>query len=385
MIHSPRACRSWRAKSRLILFASVTEICSLRVEKFFRMQQTITSPITETTPPPAPEVVQVLVTTDPDGKWSAHSLELLSDACAVAKRLNGRVGAWVLTGPDSKLDFNGLGEHGCHHVRHLKNSRFSNWSSEAVAATLSAHRSPDCRLIFLPGTARGEEVAALLAEKLETLWIPDALTLSVTRSGSLEITAVVSGGKLSRIFRTTEKRPTIATMRAGVSEARREKVAAMEVREMEVDLSGVPNLTTVEKFFPADPKTVDITYANRIVSAGRGTSGPTGIELVSKLAESLRASLGASRMVVDLGWAPPERQVGQTGRTVRPDLYVACGISGASHHLAGMRDSQHIVAINPDAEAPIHEVAHLSLHGNLHQVIPEIIMTLEKRSKGTQI
>ena len=129
---------------------------------------------------------------------------------------------------------------------------------------------------------------------------------------------------------------------------------------------------------------MDITHANRIVSAGRGTNGPAGIQLVARLAGALQASLGASRMVVDLGWVPQERQVGQTGRTVRPDLYVACGISGASHHLAGMRDSQHIVAINSDAAAPIHEVAHLSLRGDLQQVIPEIIAILQKRLKEAE-
>ena len=348
------------------------------------MQQPSASPTAETAATKAPETVQTLVTAEPDGKWSAHSLELLSDSATAARRLNGCAGAWVLTSGESKPNFEELGAHGCRRVRHLKNARFTKWSSEAIAAALADQRSPDCRLILLPGVARGEEVAALLAEKLETLWIPDALTFSVTRTAALEITAVLPGGKLSRIFRMMNEKPVVATMRPGVAEARREKAAGFEVTEKEIDLSKALSLTAVEEFFPADPKTVDITCANRIVSAGRGTNGPAGIQLVSQLADSLKASLGASRMVVDLGWAPQERQVGQTGRTVRPDLYVACGISGASHHLAGMRDSQHIVAINPDVSAPIHEVAHLSLHGDLHQVIPEIITALKKRSRETQ-
>ena len=125
---------------------------------------------------------------------------------------------------------------------------------------------------------------------------------------------------------------------------------------------------------------MDLVFARRVVSAGRGAGGPDGVRLVEELADALGASLGASRMVVDLGWAPPARQVGQTGRTVRPDLYVACGISGASHHLAGMRDSKHIVAINPDGTAPIHDVAHLSLRGDLHRVIPAILAALGRRS-----
>jgi electron transfer flavoprotein alpha subunit len=154
---------------------------------------------------------------------------------------------------------------------------------------------------------------------------------------------------------------------------------AAEVQRHHVDLAGVPELTSVEQFLPADPKTVDITFARRVVSAGRGAGGPEGVRLVADFAYALGASLGASRMIVDLGWAPPERQVGQTGKTVRPDLYVACGISGASHHLAGMRESKHIVAINPDRQAPIHEVAHLSLRGDLHQLIPAIQTALERR------
>jgi electron transfer flavoprotein alpha subunit len=103
------------------------------------------------------------------------------------------------------------------------------------------------------------------------------------------------------------------------------------------------------------------------------------VRLVADLADALGASLGASRMVVDLGWLPFERQVGQTGKTVRPDLYVACGISGASHHQAGMRDSKHIVAINPEPSAPIHDIAHLSLRGDLHQLIPAIRAALQRR------
>jgi electron transfer flavoprotein alpha subunit len=169
-------------------------------------------------------------------------------------------------------------------------------------------------------------------------------------------------------------------MRPGVAEARRvDRPGTLQVREIDVDLSDLPVLTAVERFLAADPRTVDLSFARRVVAAGRGTGGPDGVQLVAELADALGASLGASRLAVDLGWVPHERQVGQTGRTVRPDLYVACGISGASHHLAGMCDSKHIVAINPDCAAPIHDIAHLSLHGDLHRVVPAIHAALERR------
>ncbi|HEY7426351.1 MAG TPA: electron transfer flavoprotein subunit alpha/FixB family protein [Gemmataceae bacterium] len=333
-------------------------------------------------PRPGEAVIQVLATLGANGKWSALTLELLGDASTLARRWSGRVGAWVLTAPSTPVrDFDELAAHGCHLVWHLRNDRLAQWSSEAVAVALRQGLSPACRMILLPGDARGEEVAALLAEHLGTDWIADAITLAVNRANVLEITAVLPGGKLARTFRVTADRPPVVTMRPGVPEACKvDKPPPLEVRTIDVDLSAVPELTTVERSLPADPHTVDLVFAQRIVSAGRGTGGPEGVRLVAELADTLGASLGASRMVVDLGWAPAERQVGQTGRTVRPDLYVACGISGASHHLAGMRESKHIVALNPDAAAPIHEVAHLSLPGDLHQVIPAIRAALQRRT-----
>lgn len=329
--------------------------------------------------------VQVLARIGPGGRWSALTLELLGDAAALAKRWNGRVSAWVLTTPLAPLpDFTELALHGCDVICHLKNDCFAGWASEVVAAALARSVSSVCRVILLPAGARGEEVAALLAEQLDTAWITDALTLAVTRTGTLEITATLPSGKLSRVFRSSGDRPVVVTMRPGVPEARKlDRPKPLEMKEVDIDLVDVPPLTAVERFLPADPRTIDLSFAQRIVSAGRGAGGPAGVQLIVGLAERLGASLGASRMIVDLGWAPPERQVGQTGRTVHPELYVACGISGASHHLAGMRDSKHIVAINPDASAPIHEVAHLSLQADLHQLIPAIHAALQRRFPAT--
>src|SRR5262245_385178 len=127
-------------------------------------------------------VVQVLACAEPNGKWSALTLELLGDASLLAQRWSGRVGAWVLTGPSCPAgELADLAAHGCHGVWHLRNDRFRRWCSEAIAAALAQHLAADCRIVLLPGGSRGEEVAALLAEALGTDWIPDALTLAVTR------------------------------------------------------------------------------------------------------------------------------------------------------------------------------------------------------------
>lgn len=332
-----------------------------------------------------PVVTQVLTTKDSEGQWSPLTFELLSDAFALAKRLQGSCGAWVLSPDASTPSKTGeLAQYGCTSIDRLVHSNFANWASETIAFALARHTLPSCRVIFLPSTSRGEEIAALLCEALQAVWIPDTLRISTTRTGSIEITAIEPGGKLSHNVRLKEDQLAIITMREGVAEmCKVDNVITPDIREVQVDLSKAPHLTHVEKFLPADPKTVDITFANKIVAAGRGTAGPKGMELVAQLADDLEAATAASRMAVDLGWASQKRQVGQTGRTVRPKLYVACGISGASHHIAGMRNSQNIIALNSDESAPIHEISHLSLYGDLHKIIPEIRATLKRRKQKT--
>ena len=332
-------------------------------------------------------VAQILALKNCRDEWTSHTLELVSDAAKIADRLKGHVAAWSLEGSNDveHLETSLLSQHGCHLIQQLLHSRIANWQSEAIASALAQNMSPGCRVVFLPGTSRGEEVAALLSTSCETTWVPDAISLAVTRTGALEITAVEPGGKLARTYRAAADQPAIVTMRAGVAEARKvETPADIQMEKCEVDLSEVPELTQVERDLPADPQTVDICYANRIVAGGRGAGGSEGMQLIESMAQTLEASPAASRVAVDLGWSPFERQVGQTGKTVRPDLYVACGISGASHHLAGMRESRHIIAINNDQQAPIHEVAHLSLRGDLKQVIPAICETIASRKTASE-
>jgi electron transfer flavoprotein alpha subunit len=145
--------------------------------------------------------------------------------------------------------------------------------------------------VLLPGNARGEEVAALLAGQLRTAWIPDAISLSASQGGAVEIAAVLPGGKLSRNFRPCGQNPVVATMRAGVAEIRPGGAQALMRDEVPVNLDRVPELTTVRQFIAADPKTADLVFADRIVAAGRGTGGADGVALVARLAEALGASL----------------------------------------------------------------------------------------------
>src|SRR5262249_12637298 len=157
----------------------------------------------------------------------------------------GRVGAWVL---NEAPGLDELAAHGCQAVWRLRGGRLAGWSSEAVAAALARHLPPGCRLRLLPRGARGGGVAAPLAEGRGTHLVPGALTLAVTRSGALEATAALPGGKLSRAHRAADGLPAVVTMRPGVPEARRvDRPGPPEVRETDVDLSDVPALTAVER------------------------------------------------------------------------------------------------------------------------------------------
>lgn len=325
--------------------------------------------------------IRVVLELEGGDRWTPASLELVSDAFAVAERWKGQVAGWLFSAPENAAaDPAPLAACGCRRVEQVVHPRLARWSSEAMVAALVARLDPHCRAIVIPGVARGEELAALVAGRLRTSWTPDALTLAVDRTGGLEITAVQPGGKLARTFRPVDSTPAVITMRPGVAEIRSDRKGTCEWVVSPAELDDVPELTAVEEIVAADPRTVDLTQADRIVSAGRGADGPAGVALVAELADELGAALGASRVAVDLGWVPVNRQVGQTGRTVQPELYVACGISGASHHVVGMRQSKHIVAINPEAKAPIHEVAHLSLRGDLREVIPPLLAALRQRA-----
>jgi electron transfer flavoprotein alpha subunit len=238
----------------------------------------------------------------------------------------------------------------------------------ATSATLAEY---EARLVFASGDCRGREWSARLAVRLGWRLVSPALMVEVLEDGGAEVTGLDAGGRLARKVRIGPGDAAVVTMRPGVGEAqtrdasRNGETAALEVGELSPDAPW----TTREELIAADPATVDIRFANRLVAGGRGVGGERGFERLRRFASRIGASVAASRMAVDLGWVERERQVGQTGRTVAPDLYVACGISGASHHLAGMSESDRIVAINSDPQAPIFKVAHLGLITDLHDLL----------------
>jgi electron transfer flavoprotein alpha subunit len=228
--------------------------------------------------------------------------------------------------------------------------------------------------IFLLGaSSRGRDLAGSVAAALYTGLTADCTGLDIDpEKGLLLQTRPAFGGNIMAKIICTNHRPQMATVRQRVFEMpaadsqRQGQVIAIKAAMNEEQIS-----TNVVDFI-LEKDQVNLADAHIVVSGGRGVGGPEGFKLIHDLAEVLGGAVGSSRSAVDAGWISYAHQVGQTGRTVRPDLYIACGISGAIQHLAGMKTSRIIVAINQDPKAPIFSVANYGIVGNLFQIVPSL-------------
>ncbi len=224
----------------------------------------------------------------------------------------------------------------------------------------------------------GRDLAPRLANRFKTGLTADCTGLEIdAQNGCLLQTRPAFGGNIMATIVTAHHRPQMATVRPGVmqavhSEERIGQVVAVETRPDSGD-DCVQVLKTIAK--PGSG--VQLEKAPVIVSGGRGLQGPDNFRMLSELAELLGGQVGASRAAVELGWIEHPHQVGQTGKTVKPRLYIACGISGAIQHLAGMQQADVIVAINRDPYAPILKIAHFALIGDVHKIVPELIAQLK--------
>jgi len=235
-------------------------------------------------------------------------------------------------------------------------------------------------ILIMGASSRGRDLAGSIATRLVTGLTADCTGLEIDpETRQLRQTRPAFGGNIMATILCPNHRPQMATVRHRVFEVP-EKDDAREgqiVRERALMVED--EIATKVIDFLAEEENVNLADARIIVSGGRGVKGPEGFEPIRELAQVLGGAVGASRAAVDAGWIPYAHQVGQTGRTVRPDLYIACGISGAIQHLAGMRTAKVIVAINRDPEAPIFEVAHYGIVGDLFEVVPALTEAFRKK------
>lgn len=246
----------------------------------------------------------------------------------------------------------------------------------ALAALVEAEQPS---LVFLPHTYQTRDFAPALAARLKRALVTDVVAFK--RSGdSLTFVRPVFQGKLNADVQASGPAPHLATMQVGAfrGDSAARGAAAAAVRKAAVEIDAARIRQKPEAPFKEAKQAVDLSQAERIVAVGRGIKGQEHLAIVQQLAQAVGAEIAASRPICDAGWLPMDRQIGSSGQTVAPKLYVALGISGAIQHLVGMKGARTIVAINKDPEAPIFEVADYGIAGDLFEVVPAIIAELNK-------
>ncbi|HLU52499.1 MAG TPA: electron transfer flavoprotein subunit alpha/FixB family protein [Acidimicrobiia bacterium] len=304
------------------------------------------------------------------GAPATVGLELLTKA-----RSLGEVTV-VYAGAGSEQAFATLGEHGAGRVLHADPG--DALPSAPVAAALAAAceaEAPD--LILFGQTYTDRDVAGRLAARLDRPVLSNASDVKLGE-GAVVTTHEIGGGTQIATAEVAGEEPHIVLVRPKSFPAEPVGGGVPQVEELELPEVGRSAARVVERHVE-EREGPQLEDAAVIVAGGRGLGSADAFDMVEKLAKRLNAATGATRAIVDAGWVPYAKQVGQTGKTVKPDVYIAAGISGAMQHLVGMKDSKTIIAINKDPDAPIFSIADLGIVGDVHSVLPKLIEALESR------
>ena len=312
------------------------------------------------------------------GEALPASWEVMGVARTLATQLDTHVTALVFG-----YEVTGLSEeafkYGAVDVLLCDDPTLADFRIEAFAALLSKLAGDAVpSVVLVPATTRGRDVTAATSIDLESTAVSDGIAIEV-ENGVVQVTRPVYAGKLHCTVSVPDARPQLITLRPRAFPKPEPKSNRMgNIINVDAVLSEDEIMVKVIDYETAEGQ-VSLTDASIIVSGGRGVGGPEGFRPVRELAKTLGGATGSSRAAVDAGWIPYAHQVGQTGKTVSPDLYIACGISGAIQHQAGMRTSKVIVAINTDPEAPIFKLAKYGVVGDLFEVVPALRKEFEER------
>lgn len=307
-----------------------------------------------------------------NGKIAGVSFEMISGARKIADELSSEVCA-VLLGSEVKDLAKEAFAYGADKVYVCDDAVLKDYRTESYCKVLEELvKANDPEILFMSASTNGRDLAARLASRMETGVNSDCTAVQLD-GDKLVVTRPTFGGNIMNDVQCA-KRPQMYTIRGNaMSKADPDASRTGEVIEVAANISESDIRTQVKEIIAKAGGEISLTDAQIIVSGGRGLGDASGFELIRKFAATLNAAVGASRAAVDAGWIPYEHQVGQTGKTVSPKLYIACGISGALQHLAGMKTSDVIVAINKDEEAPIFKIANYGIVGDLYDVIPAMI------------
>ncbi len=313
-----------------------------------------------------------------EGKVQPASWETVGKARALADAQGGRLVAVVLgQGVDAVAEQ--AIQYGADAVLLYDDATYAAFRFEPYVAALKDAVAAESPALFLfPGTLRGRDLSAAFACSADLGLAPDAQDVRFEDGKVVAERPVYSGNMIATVV--VETTPAVVSLRprsAPMPEADASRSGEIVRKGALLSEDDIP--TKVVGFQEAETGEISLTDARIIVSGGRGVKGPEGFEPLRELAKVLGAAIGASRAAVDAGWIPYKHQVGQTGKTVRPDLYIACGISGAIQHQAGMRESKIIVAINKDPEAPIFQIADYGIVDDLFKIVPALTEEAKKR------
>ena len=302
-----------------------------------------------------------------DGVLKKVAFEMVGAGAELAAALGGQVEAALLGSGLGDLA-NALAQYGAAKVYVADDEGLAAYSSEGYTDTLAdLAGKTEPAVILIGATAMGKDLGPRLAARLGVGLASDCTALEIDGGRLLATRPIFAGKALAKVKLNGD--PQVATVRPNVLPAPEPDTGATATVEPVAALTDTIRAVVVD-IVGAGEGEVDVAEAEIIVTGGRGVGGPEGFAPVRSLAKTLGAAVGASRAAVDAGWIEHAHQVGQTGKTVTPNLYIACGVSGAIQHLAGMKTSKVIVAVNKDPEAPIFNVANYGIVGDLFEVVP---------------
>ena len=324
-----------------------------------------------------------------EGQPAHVSWELLGAGADLAKARKTELCAIVLGDQVSHVCHEAFA-YGADKVYLIDSPVFHHYRTEpyykAVCYLVNRYKP---EIMLIGATGEGRDLGGAIATELKTGLTADCTGLSVDEKGFLLQTRPAFGGNIMATILTERTRPQMSTVRPHVMpiparDGTRQGTIVREAFDLKEESILAKVLEIIDDRKPG-AEAIDIAAADIIVSGGRGMQGPENFKILQELADVLGGVVGSSRAAVDAGWMPPERQVGQTGKTVRPKIYVACGISGAIQHLVGMQESNTIIAINRDKQAPIFEVATYGIVGDLFQVVPAMTAYIRRKRAGNAV
>ncbi|HBD63843.1 MAG TPA: electron transfer flavoprotein subunit alpha/FixB family protein [Clostridiales bacterium] len=320
-----------------------------------------------------------------DRKVQKVAFELVGKGKDLAKDLGTTVTA-VLLGKDMQEEAKRLCQAGADNVIYVEDDLLDVYMTEPYVYALHKvieDKKPE--IVLYGATAIGRDLAPRVSARVHTGLTADCTGLTIEPDDkepeklNLMMTRPAFGGNIMATIACPDHRPQMATVRPGVMKAiKPSDQNPVNIEEFKIVIPKECRNVEILDVTKIIQQRMNIEEAKVLVSGGRGMHGPDNYPMLEELADLLGGTISASRAAVDAGWVPKDRQVGQTGKTVRPNLYIACGISGAIQHLAGMEESEFIIAINKDETAPIFDVADVGIVGDIFQVVPLLIEELKK-------